>query len=64
MDCPKCGTELNKAELTAMQAEPLCAVNHERKLLDGDKSSGVICYGCPKYGYIEMYAQNPKVFKV
>lgn len=64
MDRPKCGTELNKAEFTAMQAEPLCAVNHERKLLDGDKSSGVICYGCPKYGYIEMYAQNPKVFKV
>lgn len=62
MDCPKCGTELSKAELTAMQA--LYVVNHERKLLDGDKSSGVICYGCPKYGYIEMYAQNPKVFKV
>lgn len=62
MDRPKCGTELNKAEFTAMQA--LYVVNHERKLLDGDKSSGVICYGCPKYGYIEMYAQNPKVFKV
>lgn len=62
MDCPKCKTEINKAELTAMQA--LYVVNHERKLLDGDKSSGIICYGCHKCGYIEMYAQNPKVFKV
>lgn len=64
MDCPKCGAEMyNKATLSAAVGGVLTVANLNKKLLDGDKQSNVICYGCPECGYMEMYAQNPKVFK-
>ena len=64
MDCPKCGTEMyNNAVLSAAVGGVLNVANMNKKLLDGDRCSGVECFGCPNCGYIELYAQNPKVFK-
>lgn len=59
-----CGTEMyNKAVLSAAVGGVLNVANMNKKLLDGDRCSGVDCFGCPNCGYIELYAQNPKVFK-
>jgi len=42
---------------------PFQVENISRKLIDDNKMSAIECYGCPKCGYIEFYAQNPKVFE-
>ena len=34
-----------------------------KKWYDGETSSDVNCFGCPECGYIELYAQYPKVFE-
>ena len=63
MDCPKCKTEMKEALISAAVGGVLNVANPTRKLLDGNKTAGVDCFGCPNCGYIELYAQNPKVFK-
>ena len=34
-----------------------------KKWYDGETDSFVKCFGCPECGYIELYAQYPKVFE-
>lgn len=63
MDCPKCKTEMKKAVISAAVGGVLSVMNGEKKLLDGNRCCGVDCFGCPECGYIELYAQNSKVFK-
>lgn len=54
---------MKKAIISAAVGGVLSVMNGEKKLLDGNRCSGVDCFGCPNCGYIELYAQNPKVFK-
>ena len=63
MDCPKCKTEMKEARISAAVGGVLNVANPKRKLLDGNKTAGVDCFGCSNCGYIELYAQNPKVCK-
>ncbi len=60
MNCPKCNTELCSDTMIMM---PFRVENTSRKLIDDNKASAVNCYGCPKCGYIEFYAEDPKVFR-
>jgi predicted nucleic-acid-binding Zn-ribbon protein len=61
MECPKCGAKMNPSQLS-VTGGAVSVVNFDRKLLDGNKSSALKCFGCTKCGYIEFYAENPKVF--
>lgn len=54
---------MKKAVISAAVGGVLNVANKDKKLLDGNKCSGIDCFGCPSCGYIELYAQNPKVFK-
>lgn len=59
MECPKCKTEMCGDTMIMM---PFAVQNTSRKILDGNKQSNVKCYGCPQCGYMEFYAEDPKVF--
>lgn len=63
MNCPKCKAEMKKAVVSSAACGVLIATNMDKKMFDGNKSCGIDCFGCPSCGYIELYAQNPKVFK-
>lgn len=54
---------MKEAFISAAVGGVLNVANPKRKLLDGNKTAGVDCFGCPNCGYIELYAQNPKIFK-
>lgn len=59
MNCPKCGTEMKRSVLlSALQVGSVT-----KKWYDGETDSYVNCFGCPKCGYIELYAAEPKVFE-
>lgn len=59
MNCPKCGTEMKKSVLFP----PFKVSSVTKKWYDGETESYVNCFGCPKCGYIELYAVNSKVFE-
>ena len=45
MDCPKCKTEMKEALISAAVGGVLNVANPKRKLLDGNKTAGVDCFG-------------------
>ena len=52
MDCPKCKTEMKEALISAAVGGVLNVANPKRKLLDGNKTAGVDCFGCPNCDFM------------
>lgn len=65
MKCIKCGEEMFRAQLT--DGASLCPVrltNKKKGFLEPEKRSAVLCYVCPKCGYLELYAEEPQKLKL
>ena len=64
MRCSKCDTEMFQANLTGNTLFPLLLTNKKKGVFESEKRSAVLCYVCPKCGYIELYAENPEKLKL
>ena len=64
MRCTKCDTEMFNAKLTGNTLYPLILTNKKNGIWESENRSYVLCYVCPKCGYIELYAEKPKELKI
>ena len=64
MRCTKCDTEMFNAKLTGNTLCPLILTNKKNGIWESEKRYYVLCYACPKCGYIELYAEKPKELKI
>ena len=61
MKCGKCSGEMFRAQLTdGVSLLPVRLTNKKKGFLEPEKRSAVLCYVCPKCGYLELYAEDPK----
>ena len=61
MNCMRCKEEMIKARLKGdVVGTVVYLTNKKESILDSEKISSVSCYVCPKCGYIELNADNPK----
>ena len=64
MKCSKCSEEMFHAQLTGNTLYPVLLTNKKKGFMESEKRSAVLCYVCPKCGYIELYAEEPKKLKI
>ena len=59
MKCQKCNTDMINSLITGNSLYSLILTNKKKGLFESEKRSDVLCYVCPKCGYIELYAKEP-----
>ena len=65
MKCGKCGEEMFRAQLTdGASLFSVRLTNKKKGFLESEKRSAVLCCVCPKCGYLELYAEDPKGLKL
>lgn len=64
MKCSKCDAEMFNANLYPTNLYPMVLSNKKKGIWEPEKRCAVLCYVCPKCGYIELYADNPKELKL
>lgn len=64
MRCNKCDTEMFNAKLTASNLYPVILANKKKGIFEPSEKCDVLCYVCPKCGYIELYAEKPEKLKI
>ena len=63
MECMKCKAEMVDAKLSGdAYGTPAYITGKKKGILTTKPQSAVSCYVCPKCGYIELKADNPKQF--
>lgn len=61
MECLRCKGEMITAKLRGdMVGSEVLLTNKKKGILEVEKRSGVECYVCPKCGYVELKATNPR----
>ncbi|SHK42105.1 hypothetical protein [Tepidibacter formicigenes] len=60
-NCPKCKESMKKSRIITYY--DVFSLGMKPKKLFSNKKDHINSYVCPRCGYIELYVQNPQIFK-
>ncbi|MCI9288358.1 MAG: hypothetical protein HFF23_02560 [Oscillospiraceae bacterium] len=63
MNCAKCGTEMEGADLLTGMSRSMILGTKKKSMWDSETMCVVNCYVCPQCGAIELRASKPELFK-